>query len=254
MQKYGFLFNSGAQPDMSGDSSNNPGIFEDSGIVWTILPVNSLNPKRAKSSVFKIIALGLACLFLLACTPTAIPTPEPSAGSCTLNLPASASNEEAIKQVLNAEGDLVVKQDISPLMQLWAASSQVVNAKNTPDDPSDDQFWLDKDAIRNRYVRTVFPGAPATAAPADLSTEHGVADVERRQRGKQVAADVGRDVHRTGIALDDLHRREHRPLRAANAEPGRACRDHAEQMCRFLLEGFYRLNFLFDIQKCRNSG
>jgi hypothetical protein len=86
-----------------------------------------------------------------------------------LNLPASASHEEAIKRVLNAEGEMVVKQEIESLMQLWAAGSQVVNAKNTPNDPSDDQFWLDKDAIRNRYVRTVFPGAPATAAPADLS-------------------------------------------------------------------------------------
>ena len=32
----------------------------------------------------------------------------------------------------------------------------------------DDQFWRDKDAIRHRYVRTVFPGAPAQATPADL--------------------------------------------------------------------------------------
>ena len=105
----------------------------------------------------------------MACTPTAIPTPEPSAGSCTLNLPASASNEEAIKQVLNAEGALVVRQEIEPLMQLWVTGSRVVNAKNTPNDPSDDQFWLDKDAIRHRYVRIVFPGAPATITPADLS-------------------------------------------------------------------------------------
>ena len=84
--------------------------------------------------------------------------------------------------------------------------------------------------------------------------EHRVADVERRQRGKQVAADVGRDVHRTRIALGHLHRREHRSLRAADAEPGRARRDDAEQRCCFFLEGSHRLNFFFKIQKPRNSG
>jgi len=53
-------------------------------------------------------------------------------------------------------------------MQLWNTGAVVVDAKHTADDSSDDQQWLDKDAIRHRYVRTVFPGAPALAAPKDL--------------------------------------------------------------------------------------
>jgi hypothetical protein len=84
--------------------------------------------------------------------------PETVAGSCTLRLPAGAGDEEAITAVIRAEGQLVVNQQIDPLMELWA-----------PGDEEDDQYWRDKDAIRHRYVRTVFPGAPQQAAPADLN-------------------------------------------------------------------------------------
>ncbi|HMN28505.1 MAG TPA: hypothetical protein PKE45_10160 [Caldilineaceae bacterium] len=86
-------------------------------------------------------------------------------------LPSNTSDEAAIRAVLAAEGDLVVKQQITPLMSLWADGGFVANAKNTPANPEDDQFWLDKDAIRHRYVRTVFPGAPKQAMPADLTIE-----------------------------------------------------------------------------------
>jgi hypothetical protein len=53
-------------------------------------------------------------------------------------------------------------------MALWAEESTVTDAKNTPDTADDDQVWNGKDAIRNRYARIVFPGAPAAVAPADL--------------------------------------------------------------------------------------
>lgn len=54
-------------------------------------------------------------------------------------------------------------------MALWSDKSHITDAKNTPEDSSDDQRWLDTDAIRHRYVRTVFPGAPTAIQPADLS-------------------------------------------------------------------------------------
>ena len=54
-------------------------------------------------------------------------------------------------------------------MALWAEGAAIMDAKHTPDDPDDDQRWHDKDAIRHRYVRTVFPGAPASATPANLT-------------------------------------------------------------------------------------
>lgn len=108
--------------------------------------------------------LGCAVLLLGACG-----APKPPAGSCTLNLAADAGDNAAVTAVLRAEGELVASQQIDALMALWAEGSAVVDAKNTPDDPGDDQRWRDKDAIRHRYVRTVFPGAPASAAPADLT-------------------------------------------------------------------------------------
>jgi len=79
------------------------------------------------------------------------------------------SDEGLVRAVIDAEGELVVKQEIIPLMGLWHDGAFVANAKNTPADQTDDQFWLDKDAIRHRYVRTVFPGAPANATPKDLT-------------------------------------------------------------------------------------
>lgn len=109
--------------------------------------------------------LGIAAAAVLAaCGATTA-----DAGSCTLGLAAGISDEEAIAAVLRAEGQLVVDQQIEPLMALWADGSSITDAKNSPD-AADDQHWQDKDAIRHRYVRTVFPGAPAQATPADLQT------------------------------------------------------------------------------------
>ena len=44
------------------------------------------------------------------------------------------------------------------------------------------------------------------------------ADIERREDREQVAADIGADVMLSQFALDELHRGEDRPLRAAGAE------------------------------------
>jgi ketosteroid isomerase-like protein len=125
-----------------------------------------------RTLVLFLLAFGLAPTLLAGCgglrASSAPPTP---LGSCTLDLPAGASETDAIRAVLRAEGELVVAQEIDRLMALWAEGSRVVDAKNTPADESDDQLWLDKDAVRHRYVRTVFPGAPAAATPADLQIE-----------------------------------------------------------------------------------
>lgn len=107
-----------------------------------------------------------ACI--TACRPLVRAELAPPAGSCTLGLAEDVDDDTAIRAVLRAEGEMVVSQEIDELMALWAEGGQVVNAKNTPADTSDDQLWLDKDAVRHRYVRTVFPGAPAAATPADL--------------------------------------------------------------------------------------
>lgn len=120
-----------------------------------------------------ISMLGLAVLLMLAACSSASPTPpaaemSAASGSCSLGLPPDTGDEAAIRAVLNAEGESVVSQDIDALMRLWAADGRVSDAKNTPDDESDDQNWDGRDAIRHRYVRTVFPGAPSTVQPSDL--------------------------------------------------------------------------------------
>jgi hypothetical protein len=109
-------------------------------------------------------------VFLTACTSvpatSPAPTPAPAGGSCALEGNPFAGDADAVRAVLNAEGQFVVSQQIDILMRLWAEDGKVVDAKNTPD-AADDQVWQGKDAIRNRYVRIVFPGAPAAVEHTD---------------------------------------------------------------------------------------
>lgn len=120
----------------------------------------------------RLLLLMATLFFLSSCAfAPAEPTPSqtlPPGGSCTLDLPNGVADEKAIQAVLAAESQLMVAQDIEALMALWSESSSVADAKNTSDETNDDQRWIDKDAIRHRYVRTVFPGAPSEARPADL--------------------------------------------------------------------------------------
>lgn len=127
-----------------------------------------------------VLGIFVLALVLAACIPSQTGEPTAAAGttagdqavgSCSLSLPAEATDEEAIRAVLLAESRFMVAQDINALMRLWAEDSSVVDAKNTPDDPSDNQSWLGRDAIRHRYVRTVFPGAPSEAQPQDLEIQ-----------------------------------------------------------------------------------
>jgi hypothetical protein len=53
-------------------------------------------------------------------------------------------------------------------MGLWAEDAVIVDAKHTPDDPSDDARWRGRDAIRERYVVLVLPGNPTVAGAADV--------------------------------------------------------------------------------------
>lgn len=120
----------------------------------------------------RCIWILIYCVWLTAsCVTPAEPETLQVTGSCSLGLASTVSDEEAIRSVIAAEGELVVQQKIDALMALWSEGAKIVNAKNTPDTVDDDQAWLDKDAIRHRYVRTVFPGAPAQASPKDLQIQ-----------------------------------------------------------------------------------
>lgn len=125
-------------------------------------------PTYRPHSFLIYLQLLLVTLLFAACSnqaPTPEPTPAPAGGSCTLE--HDSDDESAIRALLTAEGEFVVAQNIDALMRLWADDSRIVDAKNTPDDESDDQLWEGKDAIRHRYVRTVFPGAPSVVDHGD---------------------------------------------------------------------------------------
>lgn len=100
-------------------------------------------------------------------TPPA-PTATPPSAQATM---PPASDEEAIAHTLAEEGRGVVTKDIDLLMSLWVEDGRVVDARHTPDDPSDDLVWQGYYAVRDRYITLVFPGNPSQAAPADLHIE-----------------------------------------------------------------------------------
>jgi hypothetical protein len=62
-----------------------------------------------------------------------------------------------------------------------------------------------------------------------------VARRERLEGAEGMAADVGRDVDLADLLLGQLQRREHRPLRATDAEAGRPSRQRPLELRRHLL-------------------
>ncbi|MCS6825164.1 MAG: hypothetical protein NZ553_00980 [Caldilinea sp.] len=115
----------------------------------------------------RIFLFFLAGLTLYGCS-----APAPSTvGSCSLNLPDGADDTTAIRVMIVAEGQMVVAQEIDALMMLWSEDGYVADARHTPDRLEDDQSWHGVDAIRHRYVRVVFPGAPTDATPSDMEVK-----------------------------------------------------------------------------------
>lgn len=147
-------------------------------------------------SILLLSACGTSGAATSTADSTVAPTPAVVLGSCTLLLSTAGetvTDETAIAAVLNAESDFVVRQEIEALMQLWASGAYIADAKNTPDDPADDQRWLDRDAIQHRYVRTVFPGAPASASPKDL-----VYDISGDEATITATTQIGEEVSPAG--------------------------------------------------------
>ncbi len=96
--------------------------------------------------------------------PGGVPSPRPR-GTDT---PTPASDEEAVFQLLNAEAEGVVSQDIDRLMEIWADDGVVTDANHTPDNPADDRVWRGIAAIRERYVNEIFPSAPSSVTHPDV--------------------------------------------------------------------------------------
>lgn len=96
--------------------------------------------------------------------PASIPSPRPR-GTDT---PTPATDEEAIMQLVNAEAEGVVSQDIDRLMEIWSPEGVVTDANHTPDNPADDRVWRGIAEIRERYVNEIFPSAPGSVTHPDV--------------------------------------------------------------------------------------
>jgi hypothetical protein len=119
-----------------------------------------------------VLSLAVTGLLLVGCGGSAAPTPLPVIKLPTkappTETPVPADDEEAVTQLILAEGEGVVQQDIDRLMDIWADDGEIRDAKHTPDDESDDDKWTGKEAIRQRYANLVFPSAPMQAEATDL--------------------------------------------------------------------------------------
>ncbi len=82
--------------------------------------------------------------------------------------PTPANDEEAIRQLINAECEAVVQQDIDRLQGLWSSDGVVTDAQHTPDNTTDDSTWKGWDAIRDRYLSIVFPSNPTFCEHPDV--------------------------------------------------------------------------------------
>lgn len=116
----------------------------------------------------KIMFIAAAALLIVAvgCSTGAPPPPPNGTGPVVRQrtpTPVPANDEEATRQIIVAEGEAVVQQDIDRLQAMWAPDGVVSDANHTPDNPSDDKTWKGWAAIRDRYVNIVFPSNPAFA-------------------------------------------------------------------------------------------
>ncbi len=69
--------------------------------------------------------------------------------------PVPASDEEAIRQAIRAEGEAVVQQDVDRLAGIWAINGTVTDVT-----PNSSKTWKGWEAILDRYVNIIFPSNP----------------------------------------------------------------------------------------------
>jgi ketosteroid isomerase-like protein len=125
--------------------------------------------KRTLAALCALFILAVGCGTQNPPPPTAPPSP-PRERTKT---PTPATPEEAIRQLINAECEAVVQQDIDRLQEIWASDGVVTDANHTPDNASDDVTWKGWDAIRDRYVNIVFPSNPTFCEHPDAQVTIG---------------------------------------------------------------------------------
>ena len=82
--------------------------------------------------------------------------------------PVPATAEQAIRQLINAECEAVVQQDVDRLQGIWAKDGIVTDANHTTANKSDDVTWTGWDALRDRYVNIIFPSNPTFCEHVNL--------------------------------------------------------------------------------------
>lgn len=137
----------------------------------------------------KLIFVAIAATMWVAivgCSTGAPPPPPPGPKPVIQRTPTPvpANDEEALRQIIVAEGEAVVQQDIDRLQSMWDKDGVVTDANRTPDNASDDKTWKGWAAIRDRYVNIVFPSNPGFAEHPNIrvtitgSTASAVSDTK----------------------------------------------------------------------------
>lgn len=119
-----------------------------------------------------LAAFALLLVLAIGCGGTQAPPPPPSGGSQVPRertaTPIPGTPEEAIRQLINAECEAVVQQDVDRLQGIWATDGVVTDANHTKDNTGDDVTWKGWDALRDRYVNLVFVSNPTFCEHPDI--------------------------------------------------------------------------------------
>jgi len=119
-------------------------------------------------------ALSAVLVLTAACGGTA-PTPPTVSTTAPARqrtaTPAPASDEEAIRQAINAECEALVQQDVDRLQALWSPNGVVTDANHTKDNTGDDVTWKNWDALRDRYINIVFASNPTFCEHPDIQVQ-----------------------------------------------------------------------------------
>ncbi len=126
---------------------------------------------NVRKSIILLAPLSLLLVLFAACQP-GTPPPPPTTNTGTVikrtPTPVPATDEEAIRQLINAECEAVVQQDVDRLQSMWASNGVVTDANHTKDNTGDDVTWKGWDALRDRYVNLIFPSNPTFCEHPDI--------------------------------------------------------------------------------------
>lgn len=125
-----------------------------------------------QSKWFAGLCLCLMVVLTVACGGDNPPPPPPANQTQTVRqrtpTPVPASDEEAIRQLINAECEAVVQQDVDRLQAMWSNDGVIIDANHTESNTGDDVTWKGWVALRDRYVNIVFPSNPTFCEHPDI--------------------------------------------------------------------------------------